>query len=240
MAEHEVVLQASSRYNTGSTDGRHMDTLKLTNVSVVVAAEEHNPTILHPSCLKAERIVPDEWVVVGGLICTPPFSIVEYANGIAFRVESNRLQIIDGAPAGAGKASPAPEIAVKSVRALPHVRYTAVGINFMAFQELNDPDAYVIRRFLSAGSWNDADLAPDSAGVQLTYPLGESRFNLAIKPGRRQRSEAGPIVHGIVLEGNCHSDTADLPGVIEAIANYEEKMTQSWRICTRILGVSTE
>jgi hypothetical protein len=34
---------------------------KIINTTIVVAAEAHNPTILHPAFLRAEKIVPRDW-----------------------------------------------------------------------------------------------------------------------------------------------------------------------------------
>src|SRR4051794_1104305 len=69
--------------------------LEWLKASVVVAAREHNPTILHPAFLVAQEIVPPDWELAKDPICTPAFAIVTYRNGITFSVEGSRFQVSD-------------------------------------------------------------------------------------------------------------------------------------------------
>ena len=50
--------------------------LAVLNRAVVVLAREHNPTILHPSFLGAQGIVPKDWQLAEPPMCTPPLSMV--------------------------------------------------------------------------------------------------------------------------------------------------------------------
>ena len=51
-------------------------------LTIVIVAENHNPTILNPDFLKFNDIVPKEWDMGQPPLCTPPISQVEYKNGI--------------------------------------------------------------------------------------------------------------------------------------------------------------
>jgi hypothetical protein len=127
--------------------------LELLNTSVVVVAQEHNPTILHPAFLAAEGIAPQDWKPAAPPICTPAFSFVKYGNGIVFTVESNRFSVTDESPSGEVAESLAPKLAISYVEKLPHVRYTAVGINLHGFVLCETPEAFLIARFLKEGSY---------------------------------------------------------------------------------------
>ncbi len=212
-----------------------MGPASLANVSVVVAAEQHNPSILHPSFLQTEGIVPADWEVAEGPICTPAFSLVGYSNGIEFRVEQSRLQIVDGNPKGDGTDSFVPELAGKYIDKLPHVHYKAVGVNFVTFSACDNADEYIVRRFLRVGTWNDDKLTPVSAGVQLTYPITDATLNLSLKPGRSQKQGDQDTKVGIVLEANCHRDTQTTEEVLAAIGRFEQQLKQAWAICARVL-----
>src|SRR5690348_7266953 len=118
-----------SRINRGAWQVR----LELVEASVVVLAQDHNPSILHPSFLASQGIVPEEWQCAEPPICTPAFSVTSYANGVVFTVESHRFQVQDKNPQGNGSTSPAPELAARYIRKLPYVRYRAVGINLTGF-----------------------------------------------------------------------------------------------------------
>lgn len=214
--------------------------ISLTNVSVVVAAEQHNPTILHPSFLQAESIVPDDWEVVEGPICTPAFSLVGFSNRIAFRAEQQMVQFIDGEPGNDGMDSPVPELARKYVEKLPHVHHKAVGINFVAFLEHDSSDEDMVERFLKKGPWNDDELKPLSLGVQLTYQITGATLNLSLKPGRLQKRDDDLAKAGIVLEGNCHSDIQSTQEVLVAIRGYRQKLTEACAIYMRVLEIGGE
>src|SRR2546428_392286 len=104
----------------------------LIQFSVVVVGEAHNPTILNPDFLAIREIVPKEWgwEVLSPAITTPPFAIVRYTNRVSITVEHGKLQVADLGVGDDPTGSKAAEIARRYVNTLPHVRYTAVGINF--------------------------------------------------------------------------------------------------------------
>jgi len=125
--------------------------------SVVVAGEVHNPTILNPDFLAIREIVPREWgwEVAGPAITTPPFAIVRYTNGVSITVEHNKLQVADLSVDDDPTGSKATEVARRYVNTLPHVRYTAVGINFHSVAEVPDPATSLKTRFLKSGPWDN-------------------------------------------------------------------------------------
>jgi len=59
-------------------------TLSMLQASVVVTAESHNPTILHPHFLKTQGIVPPDFEPAESPVCTPPLAIVKYRNGLNY------------------------------------------------------------------------------------------------------------------------------------------------------------
>ncbi len=217
-----------------------MSTMSIINVSVVVSAVHHNPTILHPSFLSTEKIVPQDWEVVDGPVCTPAFSLVGYSNGISFRVEESRLQVIDANPECDGRDSLVAELAGKYVSKLPHVPYKAVGINFVAFLEHADSGRYLLARFLREGSWNDTELIPTSCGVQLTYPISNAALNLSLKSGQSKREGEEAPRKGVILEGNCHAETQSMQEVFAAVDGFRRKLEEASAICARILEENGE
>src|SRR4030043_307057 len=104
--------------------------ITLTNFSIVVLAQAHNPSILNPDFLKNNNIVSPTFTPKT-VVCSMPVAQVVYDEGISILAEFERLQFIDTIPERIPGGSPIPEIAVRYVDTLPHVRYTAVGINFI-------------------------------------------------------------------------------------------------------------
>src|SRR5712692_5829466 len=121
--------------------------LRFLNTSVVVAAKDHNPTVLHPAFLASQQIITDVELLEPP-ICTPAFAVVKYGNGLVFNGEKERFQFLDSRLRGDFSSSDIPRLATKYIKTLPHVRYTGSGTNITAFIEVDRPEARVISRFL--------------------------------------------------------------------------------------------
>ena len=126
--------------------------LEIVNASVVVTATQHNPSILHPSFLTSQDIVEADWVLAEQPICTPPLAIVKFKNGIVFTAQPEQLQVTDNLLDEDVASSVVSELVERYVRTLPHVQYSAVGVNFKAFVEVVDAATFLIERFLKNGS----------------------------------------------------------------------------------------
>ena len=144
--------------------------LKILNTGLVVTAQAHNPAILHPAFLVAQKIVPEDWEPADPPICTPPFAQVKFKNQIVFTVQTDRLQVKDERPPEDVRSSQVPELATKYIRTLPHVRYTAVGVNVTGALECADPGAFLVERFMKPGPWNERELSLQSTTIQMQYP----------------------------------------------------------------------
>jgi len=180
--------------------------LELVNATVVVIAQEHNPSILHPSFLTSQKIVPADWEPADPPICTPPFSIVKFRNGIVFLVEGTKLQITDNNPGPNPGNSLLPGLASTYIKTLPHVPYKAIGVNFMAFAECATAESLILEKFLTRGAWNDDARKPSALGLRFVYPVSDGLFRLAVDPGTVQQPGTVPARKGLLLKGNYHTD----------------------------------
>ncbi len=131
--------------------------LELLNTAVVVVAQEHNPTILHPAFLASQGIVPEDWQLAEPPVCTPAFSVAKYENGISFTVDSNRFLVAEERPAGNPAASRIPGLAVSYVEQLPHVRYRSLGVNFTGYCLRQSPERFLMERFLTVNNHRRID-----------------------------------------------------------------------------------
>lgn len=181
--------------------------LDMLNTSVVVLAKHHNPTILHPSFLASEGIVPSGWETVE-TVCTPVFAIVRYKNGIVFNVEENKFQVTENKIKDDSRNSQVASLAYKYAEKLPHVHYSAVGVNFNGFIECAKAESTVIRRFLKRNSANFNGGSPQALGLRLVYNLPDARLRLSLEVGKvnvgteKERS-------GILVNANYHMDLPD-------------------------------
>ena len=181
--------------------------IEILNTSVVITAEHHNPTILHPSFLASEKVVPPDWETVE-TVCTPVFAIVRYKNGIVFNVEENKFQVTDNKIKDDFKKSQVSDLACKYAEKLPHVHYSAVGVNFNGFIECAEAESTVIRQFLRRNSANFNGCSPQALGLRLVYNLPDARLRVSLDGGKvnggteKERS-------GVLVNANYHMDLPD-------------------------------
>jgi len=183
--------------------------LEILNTSVVVLAKQHNPTILHPSFLVSEEIVPSDWEVDEPPVSTPVFAIVKYKNGIVFNVDENKFQVTENQIKDDFRKSQVSDLACKYAQKLPHVNYKAVGINFKGFVECVKPETIVIDRFLKPGVANFNSNQPTALGLRIVYELKDARLRLSCDSGKVKHAENEKERKGILIDANYHMD---LPG----------------------------
>lgn len=205
---------------------------KLLQFSIVVLATDHNPTILNPDLLRLQEIVPADWGwdLASPPITTPPFATVQYESGVSISVESNKLQVADNKVTEPTE-SKIVAMVKRYVEVVPHVRYTAVGINFRFAIELDDADAYLKAQFLKDGAWDSEENPMKSVGLKFVYPVTTGRLVLSIDSGIvetvvDERVHQKPV---IIANANFHRDldTTKLP-TSEQMPNYLDEAPGDW------------
>lgn len=194
--------------------------LRVLNVSVVVTATHHTPSILHPAFLAAQKIVPEGWQTADPPICTPPLSVVKYENGVVFTADPGKLQVIDNRPGDTPNESPVTDLASKYIAILPHVRYSGVGINLKGFVELPDAEAYLMEKFLKPGPWSEPPLAAEGVGIKLVFSADGARLILTVDAGS-VASSTEPERTGILVDANYHTDVSETDCVAAATTAIE-------------------
>ncbi len=210
------------------------------NTSIVIIAQEHNPSILHPAFLTKVKIVPEDWKELEPPICTPAFSIVKYDNGLVFTVEANKLQVMDNNPSSNAEISEAPLRAKKYVQTLPHVRYASIGINFSGLVECTGWETYLVERFLKPGTWNSAPLKVGAIGIKMVYPLADARLNLSLDAGVVKSLQGQSERHGLLVSGNYHVDldpAKPMESAVAAIEKFSLRATHFAETCATVLNL---
>lgn len=174
---------------------------ELVEFSVVVVANDHNPTILNPDFLGRTQIVRDDWNwrVIGQPITTPAISNVQYDSKVVVTVEPMKLQVSDNS-GGSIEQNHTIDIVSNYVSSLPHVQYSALGINFTATTMVNDAVEFLISRYLKDGAWNSNQNKMQGVGYKFTYELENGFITFSIDRGGRAGVE-NPVV---VTRANFH------------------------------------
>lgn len=215
--------------------------IQLVQLSVVVVGRTHNPSILNPDFLAINEIVLREWQwEVADTITTPPLAMVRYKNGVTISVEHSKLQVADVGDNPEPSRSKAITIARQYVETLPHVRYSAVGINFQSITEQGDPGQFLKERFLKPGPWDSHEPRLQGIGLRLIYPVVGGRLVLSLDAGEAEKPEDDGAKKKAVLifNGNFHRDCQDYPAkdkVTSLLAYAEDDWNFYGRVLTNIL-----
>ncbi|HEB71507.1 MAG TPA: hypothetical protein ENI77_02680, partial [Nitrospirae bacterium] len=178
-----------------------------TQFSIVVTAEQHNPTILNPDFLKFREIVPNDFEVSNVLV-TAPLSQVAFNNDLIITVETNKMQVVKRLEGERGTNPETVKIAQLYVEALQHVHYEAVGINWLGEFHIEEPVKWIEKRFLSKGRWNDPPYGIQDSGVRMGFNVNGSKCMLNISCNHTPPR--------IMVSVNYHHD------IIKKIPNYDE------------------
>lgn len=212
-------------------------TLRHVQFSAVVVGTSHNPSILNPDFLAMHEIVPASWGWEPlETVVTPPLAAIRYSSGVGITVDQTKLQVVDVELNGSPEASKAAAIVDTYVKTLPHVRYTAVGLNFMSVSGMDSPPTYIKDRLIKAGPWDTTDHPLTAAGTRLIYALEKEgeRFLLSVDAGTTQTSE-GTQVPALVLNGNFHRPCTTYPAVDE-VHSHLRNVSQDWKMYQAILA----
>jgi hypothetical protein len=199
--------------------------------AIVAAAKNHNPTILNPDFLKINRIVPENggWITLNTLT-TDVFSQVTFKNGISITVEPQKLIFQDNDPQRTLKDSALDEIAANYIKVLPHVMYTAVGVNIKAaveFESSDSANSFILDNLICPGPWKELSGGLKSSVLKLIYQIEDGRLNLSIEPALLQRTGEQIERAVVVVYANFHREisgkTDDSIGLIEGIFHGWEK-----------------
>jgi len=202
--------------------------------SIVVVANDCNPTILNPDFLTKQGIVRDEWEwkLSGTPITTPPFAIVSYENGISISVEPNKFQIVDRLLSNKPNKSQIPQIACKYIQVLPHVRYTAVGHNFRGLLEHEKAKEFLRKRFIKDGVWDSNKRKLEGISLKFVYPLKGGRLNISLDAADIIDRSADPLKesHGILIQVNYHRDCQGYPSDKQVVEHFNHTK-EDWLHC---------
>jgi len=190
--------------------------------AIVIIAEMHNPTILHPSFLSSEGIVPKNWHPIGDLLCTPSFSTVTFNNKYSFLVDHNRLEIQNNQSGHRVEESEIAEIAKKYITKLEYTEYVAIGINFMFFAPHNSPEGFLCDNYLESNFKSKHIDKIKKINLEFEIDFKMSLLNLRFRAGEKKGIQGKE--KGIIITTNIHRNLASdnkLKEALEILSDYK-------------------
>ena len=160
----------------------------LTTVSVVLVADSNNPTIINPDFLRSNGILVGDLQVQEPPITTPVFSQVIYQGGISVKAEPNRVifEQVETKNSLAPTNIVSPEMAKRYVEKVPHVPYSAIGINPTGFRYSTNGSKEELSHSLSgSGAWASfKDMMPEIQ-LKAIYHYEKRKINLDIAEAKK-------------------------------------------------------
>lgn len=182
-------------------------------VSIVVIAQNHNPTLLNPDFLKINRIVPSTFELAENPLCTDLVAQVRYKNGLAIQSQPDRVVFSEIVSSTALGKLEIPAMVSQYVRTLPHVEYRAVGLNPTAHRGSASDEkarAFVTDHLIARGPWIEFGDPKPVGAVKLVYNLPGTRLTMAVEAGTK-KSSSDPPLPCVFFAGNFHHDLQPIP-----------------------------
>lgn len=215
-------------------------TLTLQELAIVVAAQNHNPSILTYDFLKYGNFVPPEWELARQPVNTNQASQVIFRNGISLVARPERIIFSEAIGSKELDEIQAAAIARKYIETLPNIDYQAIGINIRGYVTTNQSgsdESYIVNTLLAPGAWQQIGNAPVQAEVQLQFSLERRTLSLSVTDGNLYLTEQDtvPIVlftgtFSYACQGGSKED--QLQSLHQSLANWRQDLNAYQDILT--------
>ena len=206
--------------------------IMLAELSVVLVAEQNNPSILNPDFLARNGIVAqDLGVHEGATICTPMFSRVAFVNDVTVTAEPSRIVFSQtGRPLAQEDASQIPDIASRFLEILPHVPYRAIGINPRGIVPLAGDDTSTVANALEhGGRWTTyEDILPEITLTAL-YRYDSRTIQMSVS-AHESTQDDGSKSKQLQFQANFHHDIGEgvrqgqIDTILSALSSWKAEM----------------
>lgn len=172
----------------------------LVGFSVVVVAQSNNPTILNADFLQYNGIVGSSRALHGDPVTTPVFSQVSFDEDLVVQAFPERIVFTQAASGMAPEDIDCPAIAKGYLKTVPHVPYTALGLNPRAVI-LNPPFSRLSKVLHAEGNWMAFGGVGPRFELKAAYQMTDRRLTLTLQEAEDDNT--------LVCEANIHRDVAE-------------------------------
>lgn len=208
----------------------------VTEAGVVVLAGFHNPSILNPDFLKSHDIVPRDWKVRESASMIT-FAQVGFQNGVTITLDPQRLRVTIKALSNFDEDFPIYRVAARYVEILPHVPYTALGINWKVAIPRARPENWITTRFLGTGEWRDEK--PKIVDAQFIFRMRDGKIPTSFKiQGAKFTFPGQPPFMGVEVDTNAHhlGPFRDVDEITKLINNWPKRRQFIYGQTKRLIG----
>ncbi len=163
--------------------GSPSNALYLRSVSSVLLAQQHNPSIINPEFLRANRIAGEDWKVEK-TVSSSPLAKTIYKNGISCLVELSRCVVTQEIKGSFRDRYEAFDAARQYALALKHTPYSAVGLNWHLHFPITGSKAWLSTRFLRPDAWPATHADLHTLQLQFKFRIKDGFCTYAIAEER--------------------------------------------------------
>ena len=206
-------------------DPKSDENVNLSEVAVVLVAQSNNPSIINPDFLRNNKIVNEDLLLKGDPITSPLFSQVTFERGIVVNALPDRVIFQQTGDSLATEDILCPDIAKRYVEQVPHVPYSAIGINPKGYRQLSDEVPEKVSNILIKRSEDMSfkDVKPE-VHLKTIYQYDTRKIVLDIAEAIKRRNEI-PIM---LFQANIHRDIPSTINQQERIKTISDILA-SWK-----------
>ena len=212
--------------------------INLVGFSVVVVAQSNNPTILNPDFLRHNGIVSSSRPLDGDRppVTTPVFSEVSFGEDLVVRADPERITFAQAANAQAASGLAheeidCPAIAKSYLRTIPHVPYTALGVNPRAVIA-NPPFAKLSKALHAEGNWMSFVGVTPRFELKVAYQMADRRLTLALQEAQDDTLFCDANIHRDVAETNQQMRVNSILSMLDC---WKDDLDQFYAVVNQVL-----
>ena len=179
--------------------------IDLVEFSIVVVAQSNNPTILNPDFLKHNGIVSVRRDLHREQppLTTPMFSQVAFEDGLVVRADPATIAFHQAADVLARGDIDGPAVAKGYLRTVPHVPYTALGLNPKVLIR-NPPFVRMSKVLHAEGNWMMAGTCVPRFELKATYELSGRQIALTLQDVQTKQGD-----DALLCTANIHREVEE-------------------------------
>ncbi len=220
-------------------EGGHDTGLELVELSVVLVADQADPSILNPDFLRYKGIVDEKIQLKEVPLSTPVLSQVVFDSGLTVRAEANRFVFEQSGDTLSEDRCVVPETAHRFLDVVSHISWTAIGINPKGIMRSTLDRVYDISNALveRGERMSFKDVRPEIR-LKVEYKYEARRITLDVNhveiPGNQ-----GPPPHGLFFQANIHRGITGethrqrLQGAANILASWEQDVADFRDLVTK-------
>lgn len=215
----------------------------LHEISIVIVGKTHNPSILNPDFLRHNNIVPKEMKTAdgpAGVVSTLVGARIAYKDGLVITGDLQRIVFTESIFEKKAEDIVAPGAAKTYLRTVPHVRYTAVGVNPEGHARVSDGSpSPQPASLLRNEARTDFKGSIPSAEIELKYAMQRKTITMGIAVA--DVDAPVDIDNAVVFRGNFHrvlddAEQDSFQKAISAVQEWEEDLNDFRLLAEQIKG----